>query len=166
MHRTVVASLAHLTAALATASAATQPAVFQGDVSEQKWTLKELNPDLPSDWSAYNYLVLELRLSSPQRFFLRLYMAEGSRNIRLQVYGGGAWVRAAIPLKYFQRPDREGHDLASLGNKFQNSFWMSLRGPFGPVNAVQALSFTMENPIGKPTLEIRSVRLAKEDPGS
>jgi hypothetical protein len=53
-----------------------------------------------------------------------------------------------------------------LGNKFQNSFWMALRGPYGPVSAVQALGFTMENPIGKPTLEIRSVRLSKEDPGS
>jgi hypothetical protein len=35
--------------------------VFQGDVSEYKWTLKELNPDLPSDWSGYNYVVLELK---------------------------------------------------------------------------------------------------------
>ena len=165
MYRTFIASLALLTG-LATAAAETQPVVFQGDTAEYKWTLKELNPDLPSDWSGYDYLVLELNASSPQRMGLRVYTADGARNMRLQLYGGGAWVRAAIPLKYFLRPDREGHDLASLGNKFQNSFWMGVRGPYGLVSAVQALGFSMENPIGKPTLEIRSVRLAKEDPGS
>ena len=90
MYRSLIASLALLTAGLATAAAPTQPVVFQGETAEHKWTLKELNPDLPSDWSGYNYLVLELKESSPQRMFLRLYMAEGSRNIRLQFYGGGA----------------------------------------------------------------------------
>jgi len=62
---------------------------------------------------------------------LRVYTADGARNMRLQLYGGGVWVRAAIPLKYFERPDREGFDLASLGNKFRNSFWMGVRGPYG-----------------------------------
>src|ERR1035438_2351396 len=117
MYRTLIASLALVAVGLATAAAETQQVVFQAEVAEHKWTLKELNPDLPSDWSGYNYLVLELKASSPQRMFLRVYMAEGSRNIRLQLYGGGAWVRAAIPLKYFERPDREGHDLASLDRK-------------------------------------------------
>jgi len=166
MHRTLIASLAFLAAGLATAAAETQPVVFQGETAEHKWTLKDLNPDLPSDWSGYDYLVLELKASSPQRMVLRVYTADGARNMRLHLFGGGAWIRAAIPLKYFQRPDREGFDLASLGNKFRNSFWMGVGGPYGPVSAVQALGFTMQNPVGKPTLEIRSVRLSKEDPGS
>ena len=166
MYRSLTASLALLTVGLATAAAETQPVVFQGEVAEHKWTLKELNPDLPSDWSGYDYLVLELKVSSPQRILLRVYLADGARNMRLQLFGGGAWTRAAIPLKYFQRPDREGFDLASLGNKFRNSFWMGVRDPYGPLSAVQALGFTMEYPVGKPTLEIRSVRLSKEDPGS
>jgi hypothetical protein len=166
MYRTLAALLTLLAIGLATAAAETQQAVFQGEVAEHKWTLKDLNPELPSDWSGYDYLVLELKASSPQRMGLRVYTADGARNMRLQLYGGGAWVRAAIPLQYFERPDREGFDLASLGNKFRNSFWMGVRGPYGPVNAVQALGFIMENPVGKPTLEIRSVRLSKEDPGS
>ena len=42
--------------------------VFEGrGAVSKKWTLKELNPDLPSDWSGYNFLVLEFRASSPQR---------------------------------------------------------------------------------------------------
>ena len=166
MYRMLIASLALLAVGLATAAAATQQVVFQGELAEHQWTLKDLNPDLPSDWSGYDYLVLELKASSPQRILLRVYMADGARNMRLQLFGGGAWTRAAIPLKYFQRPDREGFDLASLGNKFRNSFWMGVRGPYGPLTAVQALGFTMEYPVGKPTLELRSVRLSKEDPGS
>lgn len=40
-------------------------------------------------------------------------------------------------------------------------------GLFGPVDAVKALGVTMEYPLGRPpTLEIRSVTVAKEDPGS
>jgi hypothetical protein len=37
---------------------------------------------------------------------------------------------------------------------------------YGPLNAVTAIGVSMQTPLGKPTLEIRSVSLAKEDPGS
>ena len=39
---------------------------FETKVSEHKWTLKELDPNLPSDWSGYNTLVMEMRTSTPQ----------------------------------------------------------------------------------------------------
>jgi hypothetical protein len=45
---------------------------FQGRISEHKWSLQELNRDLATDWSAYEYLVLEMRTSTPQRFGLWL----------------------------------------------------------------------------------------------
>ena len=41
-------------------------------VSEHKWALKELNPDLPSDWSTFKFLVMEVKASTAQRFLLRL----------------------------------------------------------------------------------------------
>ena len=41
-----------------TALAAPQRVLFEGAESEHKWTLRELNPELPSDWSGYDYLVL------------------------------------------------------------------------------------------------------------
>jgi hypothetical protein len=56
--------------------------------------------------------------------------------------------------------------MAAVNNRGANSFWMSVWGPFGSINAVEALGVTMEYPLHKPTLEIRSVRLTKEDPGS
>ena len=140
--------------------------VFDGVRSEQRWTLKELNPEWPSDWSAYNYLVLEMRASSPQRFSLWIYTAGGPRRIMLQPFGQGVWLRAAVPLRYFKGRDQEGRDLASTNNRRTNSFWMSVWGPFGDLTKVEALGVTMWYPVGKPTLEIRSIQLSKDDPGS
>lgn len=167
MRRTFIPSIVLLVILCGSAHAGTLRVAFQGETSEHKWTLRELNPDLPSDWSGYEYLVLEMKASSPQRFYLKIHTADGGvRRVRMQLFGQGAWLRAAVPLKYFQRPDREGFDLASLGNKPRNSFWMGVGGPYGPLNTVQAVSFAMQRPVGKPTLEIRSVRLSREDPGS
>lgn len=144
--------------------AETKKAVFEGASPEFKWALKDLNPDLPSDWSAYEFLVLEIRHSTTQRFELRLHNADGVRRVRIHPFQG-AWIRAAVPLRYFRRADRQGFDLASLGNKSRATFWINLMGSYGALNAVEALGVAMQEPIGAPTLEIRSVRLAKEDPG-
>lgn len=150
---------------LQTAIAAPQRVVFEGSESTHKWALKELNPDLPSDWTPYNFLVLELRASTPQRFWLTLY--SGATVQRRQMHPmGGVWIRAAVPLQYFRQPNRSGHDMASVGKVPRNSFWVSTGGVYGPLNAVEELGVTMMAPLGKQTLEIRSVTLAKEDPGS
>jgi hypothetical protein len=147
-----------------TASAEPKRTTFDGSASEFKWPLKDLNPDLSSDWSPYQFLTLELRSSSAQRFELRIYTTNGLRHIRLHPFAN-AWIRAAIPLAYFQRPDRQGFDLASLGNKSRAAYWINLMGGYGPVNAVQSIGVAMENPIGSPVIEIRSARLDKESPG-
>ena len=135
-------------------------------VSEHKWTLQELNPDLPSDWSKYQFLVMELKSSTSQRFLLRLYTADGVRGMRFHQFGGGVWIRAAVPLSYFQNQSREGQDLAAVFNKPRGPFWMAVVGPFGPIQTVQALAVAMVAPVGNPTLEIRNVRLSNDDPGS
>ena len=46
------------------------------DAQEQVWT----DPDLPADWSPFQFLVMEMRLSSPQRFDLRVHDASGVRT--------------------------------------------------------------------------------------
>lgn len=139
--------------------------VFSDTASEFKWSLKELNPELSSDWTGYDYLVLELKASSPQRFTLELRSAD--RTQRRQVHPlPNVWIRAAVPLQYFRSPNRSGHDLASVGKVPRNSFWIGTGGVYGPLNAVQALGVGMQQPHGEPTLEIRSVRLSREDPGS
>ncbi len=139
--------------------------VFEGARSEHKWVLKDLNPELPSDWSSFGYLVLEFRHSSPQRFYLFVYDKGGPRRVVIQPYGQGVWIRASVPLKYFQRRDY-GNQMAAVNNRGTNSFWMSVWGPFGSINDVEALGVTMEYPLHRPVLEIRSVRLCRKDPGS
>jgi hypothetical protein len=145
-------------------SAETKRAVFDGSASEFKWPLKKLNAELPADWSGYQFLTLELRSSTAQRFELRLFTTNGIRKVRLHPFAG-AWIRAAVPLTYFQRPDRQGFDLASLGNKSRAAYWINLAGSYGPINAIEALGVAMTDPLGAPTIEIRSARLDKESPG-
>jgi hypothetical protein len=151
--------------AIVSNGASVRRVVFEGTLSEHKWALKDLNPELPSDWTDYNFLVLEMRASSPQRFYLNLHSKGLVQSRRMHPFAD-AWIRASIPLIYYRQPNREGFDMASVGNVPRNTFWMGTGGSYGPLNAVQAIGVTMEYPLGKPTLEIRSVRLAKEDPGS
>lgn len=138
---------------------------FQGVLSEQKLSLKELN--LPSDWNNYTHLVIEMRTSSPQRFSMWVYRTNATPvRIMLQPFGQNVWLRASIPLQYLKGMDQSGNDLASSINRRTNSFWMSVWGPFGDISSVEAVGFAMTYPINKPTVEIRSIHLSKQDEGS
>ncbi len=147
-----------------TLCAETKKVTFDDGFSEFKWNLNELNPELPRDWSPYDFLILELRSSTAQRFELRLFTTNGTRRVLLHPFAG-AWIRAAVPLACFRRPDRQGFDLASLGNKSRASYWINLTGPYGPLEAVQAIGVAMQHPLGAPAIEIRSARVSKESPG-
>ncbi|HEY8746292.1 MAG TPA: hypothetical protein VIU62_24640, partial [Chloroflexota bacterium] len=139
---------------------------FTGASSEHRWSVGDLDPEFPTDWSDYAYLVLELRAATPQRFYLGVQTAGGLRGIRLQPFGQGTWLRAAIPLSYFQGRDGQGHDMASAGNRPRSSYWFSVSGPFGTLEGVEALTVRMEHPVGEPHLDVRLLGLASEDPGS
>jgi len=148
------------------ADSAVRRLVFDGVKSEQKFALKDLNAAMPSDWSPYNYLVMEMRTSSPQRFGLWVGTANGPRRIEIQPFGQNVWLRVSVPLRYFKGRDQSGTDLASTNNRRTDSFWMSIWGPFGDLTAVQSLSLIMDYPINQPTIEIRAVHLSKTDEGS
>ena len=153
-------------AATCALAAVPQRVVFEGSgTSEKKWALKELDASLPSDWTGYEFLVLEMKASSPQRFELILYSGEKAQRRTMQPFAN-VWIRAAVPLRYYREPKKTGMDLASIGKVPLNTFWISTGGAMGPLNAVDAIGVAMRTPLGKPTLEIRSARLAKEDPGS
>jgi hypothetical protein len=171
--KNVFATLMLLAGVLLYSGCATNPAgggvkrlVFTGVKSEKIFPLKELNPGMPSDWSPYNYLVMEMRTSTPQRFSIWANTANGNRRIMFQPFGQNMWLRACVPLRYFQGRDQSGFDLASTINRRTDSFWMSVWGPFGDLTSVQSLSFIMDYPINKPDVEIRSVHLSKDDEGS
>lgn len=165
--RPLLCSFGALLFALTAALGATSPKsiVFKGANSEHSWDLKALNPDLPSDWTGYEYLVLEIKSSSPQRFALVLHSGKQAQRRTLQPLAN-VWIRAAIPLQYFRRANRAGHSLASVGKIPRASFWMNTGGAYGPLDAVTRLGFSMQQPLGEPALELRAVSLSREDPGS
>ncbi|MES1216409.1 MAG: hypothetical protein ABUT20_12910 [Bacteroidota bacterium] len=140
---------------------------FDGLLNEHKIALNDFQPALPSDWSSYTHLVMEIKTSSPQRFSLWVYRNDGTPvRIMLQPFGQNVWLRASIPLQYLKGMDQSGMDLASSINRRTNSFWMSVWGPFGEIKSVDAIGFAMTYPINKPTLEIRSIHLSAKDEGS
>jgi hypothetical protein len=131
---------------------------FQGEISEQKWAIKELNPDLPSDWSGYGFLTFELKSSTTQRFDLRVYDTAGVRRLTIQPFQG-PWVRASIPLIHFQTRNTKGMDLAAIGKTARPGYWIGFSSAVGTIRKVDSLSVSMRWPIGSPTLEIRNVQL-------
>lgn len=140
---------------------------FDGTVSEQRLAINNLKPPLPSDWSVYTHLVMEMRTSSPQRFSIWLYRNDGTPvRVMMQPFGQNVWLRASLPLQYFVGHDKSGNDLASANNRRANSYWFSTWGPFGTIKSIESIGFAMEYPINKPTIEIRSMHLSNTDEGS
>src|ERR1017187_5612838 len=164
MQRYWIWTLLPLLAAAGSARGETRRAVFEGAGTEHTWALKDLDPGLPADWSPYQFLVLELRLSAPQRFDLRIHDAGGIRSVRLAPVPG-AWIRSAVPLSFLSEAAHQGMDLASVHNKARPMMFINLSGTPGELKSVRQIGVVMANPIGAPTLEIRAVRLTNQDPG-
>ena len=140
--------------------------VFDGIWSELQIPIKELGLSSPADLSAYSHLVMEMRLSSPQRLLLSVYTTHGLRSMGFIAFGQNAWLRASVPLRYFLGRDTSGFDLASAGNRRMKSCWLSVWGPFGDLHSVEAIGIAMEYPLRTPSIELRNVHLSKSDEGS
>ena len=150
------------------------PVTLTFDASQPKGgariALVDVAADFPHDFSGYEALVLEVRASSPQRINLKVHArggAPGKERASRVVFHPypGVWVRAAIPVSMLAKPPATGHDMAAVGNRSRSGYFLSLWGPFVPLTDVEAIGFEMEDPIGSPTLEVRSVRLEKTSPG-
>lgn len=134
---------------------------FEGESYQKNWATHDLNPELPADWSSYNYLTFEINASSPQRFFLNVYDAEGVRKMLLHPFPN-AWVRASIPLVRFQKRNLVGMDMAAIGKTALPGMCIGFTGAVGPITHVDSIGFQMDLPINTPTAEIRNVRLTME----
>ncbi|WP_321330669.1 hypothetical protein [uncultured Bacteroides sp.] len=135
------------------------------EVSGQKFALKAINPDLPRDWDKYNFVVLEYKISTAQRFQLGFTTNSGYNELRIMSYVPNAWNKLAIPLKYFTELPDAAVDLAATFNHARYTGWINLGGKRGPLQGVDSIGVRMRVPIGEPTIEIRSVTLSVEDPG-
>ncbi len=134
---------------------------FEGESYQKKWAITDLNPELPRDWSAYNYLTFEINASSTQRFYLNLYDAEGIRKMRIQPFQK-VWVRASIPLVRFQTRNTVGMDMAAIGKTALPGLCIGFTGSIGSINQIDSIGVEMDLPVNSPTLEIRNVNLTME----
>jgi len=137
---------------------------FDGTFAQQKWAIKDLNPDLPSDWSSHGFLTFEMNSTTTQRFDLLLYDAEGTRRLVIQPFQG-ARVRASIPLIHFQTRNTKGMDMAAIGKTARPGYWIGFTGSVGSISQVDSIGVEMRLPIGSPIIEFNNFRLtmAAED---
>ncbi len=135
------------------------------EMSGAKIALKDINPDLPTDWTGYNYVVVEFRVSTSQRFFLGFTTAHGYDEVRIHSYVPGQWNRLAIPMIYYSQPPASAIDMAATYNKPRYTGWINLGGNVGPMTQVDSIGARMRAPIGQQRIEIRNVTLSVDDPG-
>lgn len=138
---------------------------FTGAKSDYTWPLAELGTNLPANWSPYEFLVIEFKASSSQRFDLGLETPRGRYAKRIGPFAG-VWVRASIPLRFYRSPAGNAMDLAATFNQPRHSYWINIHSTgYGPLTNIMGLAVAMDHPVGKPTLELRSIALATNDPG-
>ena len=141
--------------------------VFDGtkEVSGERFALKEINPELPTDWTDYQFVVIEYRISSAQRFLLGFHTQHGYNELRVMSYVPNAWNQLAIPIRFFTELPDPKVDLAATFNQPRFTGWINLGGQRGPMVGVDSVGVRMRRAIGHPTMEIRSITLSKDDPG-
>lgn len=127
------------------------------ELSGNKFALKDINAELPTDWSSYNYVVLEYKISTAQRFQLGFTTDSGYNELRVMSYVPNAWNKLAIPLKYFTELPDAAVDLAATFNHARYMGWINLGGVRGPLTGVDSIGIRMRKAIGNPTFEIRNV---------
>lgn len=131
---------------------------FEGTMSQTKWAIKDIAPDLPKDWSEFGFLTFDMNATSTQRFDLTLIDTAGLRRLTIQPFQG-AWVRASIPLVHFQTRNTKGMDMAAISKTARPGYWIGFSGAVGTINCVDSLVVSMRLPINTPQLEIKNIRL-------
>lgn len=135
------------------------------EVSGRKFAIRDINPDLPLNWDEYNYVVLEFRITTAQRFHVGFTTDYGYNELRVMSYLPNGWNKLAIPLKFYRRLPDAKVDLAATFNQPRYTGWINLGGKRGELHGVDSIGIRMRVPIGNPELEIRSITLAVDDPG-
>ncbi len=135
------------------------------EVSGAKFALKDISPGLPANWDEYNFVVLEFKISTAQRFHVGFTTDWGYNELRVMSYTPNGWNKLAIPLKFYRNLPGAQADLAATYNQPRYTGWINLGGQRGPLHGVDSIGIRMRVPINNPTFEIRSVSLSVEDPG-
>jgi hypothetical protein len=135
------------------------------EVSGKKFAIKDISAGVPTNWDGYNFVVLEFKSSTPQRFQLGFTTETGYNELRVMSYCANGWNKLAIPLKFFRELPGAALDLAATYNQARYTGWINLGGKRGPLRGVDSIGVRMNVPINNPVIEIRSISLSVEDPG-
>lgn len=147
-----------------------KPKVFKFDSRKtmpgKKISLKEFDDKFPTDWSKYNYLVLEMTASTAQRIYLGVNTDDGYNELRFIFYAPKGWIRTAIPLKYFSQLPDGAHDLAATYNHRRPLSYINIdHGRRSPLSGVDSLGIRMHMPVKDEEVRIRKAYLTVGDPG-
>ena len=136
------------------------------EVSGKKFAISDINPELPRNWDDYNFVVIEFRITTSQRFHIGFTTDYGYNELRVTSYVPNAWNKLAIPLRFYaQLPDAR-IDLAATFNQPRFTGWFHLVGEGrNKLHGVDSIGIRMHVPIGNPEFELRSISLAVDDPG-
>ena len=134
-------------------------------VSGQKFAIADISSGLKTDWSEYNFVVLEMRSTTSQRFQVGFTTDEGYNEIRVMSYVPNGWVKLAVPLRFYTELPNAATDIAGTMNQPRYSGWFNLGGKRGPLTGVDSIGIRMHVPIGNPIIELRSISLHVDDPG-
>ena len=135
------------------------------EMSGEKFSLKDINPNLPDNWDDYNYVVLKYKITTAQRFRLGFTTKTGYNELRVMSYVPNAWNELAIPLKYFREEPDPALDLAATYNHARYTGWVNLGGVRYPLQGVDSVGIRIHKPIGNPVFELANITLSKNDPG-
>lgn len=149
-----------------TMEAATHKVKFdsQRRKSGAKIALHDLNPDLPTDWTRYRFVGLEIKASTTQRFLVGFTTDHGYDELMVHSYVPGQWNRLVIPLIYLSEPPASSHDMASMYNKPRQTGWVNIGGNVGPLTGVDSIGIRQYMPFEDATVKIRDVQLYEKDP--
>jgi len=135
------------------------------EVSGKKFAITDITPGLSTNWDEYNFVVLEFKSTTSQRFQVGFTTDSGYNELRVMSYVPNGWNILAIPLKFYKHLPDANHDLAATFNQPRYTGWINLGGKRGPLHGVDSIGIRMRAPIGNPEIEIRSIALSVEDPG-
>lgn len=130
-------------------------------VSGKKIAIKDIAPQLPTDWDEYDYVTIEFRSTTPQRFQLGFTTDSGYNELRLISYVPNAWNKLTIPLRFFRELPVAKHDIAATSNQPRITGWINLGGKRGPLTGVDSIGIRMRAPIDNPTIELAIDRFVK-----
>jgi hypothetical protein len=135
------------------------------EMSGKKFAIADITPGLPTNWDEYNFVVLEFKSTTAQRFQVGFTTDDGYNELRVMSYIPNGWNKLAIPLKFYKELPDANVDLAATYNQPRFTGWINLGGKRGPLHGVDSIGIRMRVPIGAPEIEIRSIALSVEDPG-